>query len=40
MRGNRLSEVEICRKLGFNHSTGCDEESHPAFLAPNVFCQP
>lgn len=27
------------RKLGFDHSTGCDEESHPVFPASTIFCQ-
>lgn len=39
MRGNRLCQVQICKKLGFSGSTGYDEEFHPVFLAPIIFIQ-
>lgn len=37
MRGNRLCQVQICKKLTFRSSTGYDEEFHPVFLAPVIF---
>lgn len=39
MRGNRLCEVQICKKLSFGSSTGYGEESHPMFPTPVFLCQ-